>query len=188
MQRQLALRGVAQPRAGVGVAPPPVGTVVAVTSSHRTLLPRAWVAALRDSLLDPVGLDIGDVADTDAAAAEQGVNQGVFGTMRSRFDGQAGAFAYLLFVLLYFPCAATIGAIKREAGTPWAAFVAGWTTLVAYITAASFYQVARFDLHPAASSAWLAGMWSVFALVVFLLRRWERSRPEPASKPARVEA
>ena len=121
-------------------------------------------------------------------AAEQGVNQGVFGTMRSRFDGQAGAFAYLLFVLLYFPCVATIGAIKREAGTPWAAFVAGWTTLVAYITAASFYQVARFDLHPAASSAWLMGMWSVFALVVLLLRRWERRRPEPASKPVRVEA
>jgi ferrous iron transport protein B len=87
----------------------------------------ANLAALRDSLLDPVGLDIGDVTDTDAAAAEQGVNQGVFGTMRSRFDGQAGAFAYLLFVLLYFPCAATIGAIKREAGAPWAAFVAGWT-------------------------------------------------------------
>ena len=83
---------------------------------------------------------------------------------------------------------ATIGAIKREAGTPWAAFVAGWTTLVAYITAASFYQVARFDLHPAASSAWLMGMWSVFALVVLLLRRWERRRPEPASKPVRVEA
>jgi ferrous iron transport protein B len=148
----------------------------------------ANLAALRDSLLDPVGLDIGDLSDVDAAAAEQGVNQGVFGTMRSRFDGQAGAFAYLLFVLLYFPCAATIGAIKREAGPAWAAFVAGWTTLVAYITAASFYQIARFDLHPGTSTAWLAGMWGLFALVVFSLRRWERRRPEPASKPAGAEA
>jgi ferrous iron transport protein B len=92
-----------------------------------------------------------------------------------------------LFVLLYFPCAATIGVIKREAGSAWAAFVASWTTLVAYITAASFYQIARFDLHPISSGAWLAGMWGLFALVVFMLRRWERRRPEPTSKPARVE-
>lgn len=147
----------------------------------------ANLAALRDSLLDPLGLDIGELGDLDAAAAEQGVNQGVFGTMRSRFDGQAGAFAYLLFVLLYFPCVATIGAIKREAGPAWAAFVAGWTTLVAYITAASFYQIARFDLHPTSSSAWLAGMWGAFALLVLVLRRWEQRRPEPASKPAGAE-
>jgi Fe2+ transport system protein B len=39
---------------------------------------------------------------------------GTFGAMAERFDGQAGAFAYLLFVLLYFPCVATIGAIVRE--------------------------------------------------------------------------
>ena len=147
----------------------------------------ANLAALRDSLLDPLGLDIGDLSDLDAAAEEQGVDQGVFGTMRSRFDGQAGAFAYLLFVLLYFPCVATIGAIKREAGAPWAAFVAGWTTLVAYITAASFYQIARFDVHPPTSTAWLAGMWTCFALLVLLLRRWEQRRPEPASKPAGAE-
>jgi ferrous iron transport protein B len=143
----------------------------------------ANLGTLRDSLLDPLGVDIGDVSDTGAAATDQGVNEGVFGTMRSRFDGQAGAFAYLLFVLLYFPCVATIGAIKREAGPAWAAFVASWTTLVAYITAASFYQIARFDLHPSSSSAWLAGMWGLFALLVLALRRWERRRPEPAAKP-----
>ncbi len=144
----------------------------------------ANLAALRDSLLDPIGLDIGDISDSDSAAEQQGVDQGVFGTMRSRFDGQAGAFAYLLFVLLYFPCVATIGAIKREAGRAWAAFVAAWTTLVAYITAASFYQIARFDLHPSTSTAWLVGLWAAFALLVFALRRWEQRRLEPATNPA----
>ncbi|MGD2073937.1 MAG: Fe(2+) transporter permease subunit FeoB [Gammaproteobacteria bacterium] len=144
----------------------------------------ANLAALRDSLLDPIGLGVGDLNDAESAAAEQGVSQGVFGTMRARFDGQAGAFAYLLFVLLYFPCVATIGAIRREAGAVWAAFVASWSTLVAYITAASFYQIARFDIHPSSSGAWLAGLWGLFALVALMLRRWERRRPEPPSKPA----
>jgi ferrous iron transport protein B len=147
----------------------------------------ADLAALRDSLLDPIGLDVGDLNDTEAAAAEQGVNLGVFGTMRARFDGQAGAFAYLLFVLLYFPCAATIGAIKREAGPGWAAFVAGWTTLVAYITAASFYQLTRFELHPASSVAWMAGLWGMFAMVILMLRRWERRQIEPPTKPAEAQ-
>jgi ferrous iron transport protein B len=143
---------------------------------------------LRDSLLDPLGLDIGDISDADAAAAEQGITEGVFGAMVSRFDGQAGAFAYLLFVLLYFPCVATIGAIKREAGRTWATFVAGWTTLVAYITASSFYQIARFDAHPESSTAWLLGMWLCFALVIFVLRRWEQRSHLPAPKPVQAEA
>ena len=72
------------------------------------------------ALLDPIGLDLGNLSDTRAMAVEQGVRQGVFGAMQHRFDGQIGAFAYLLFVLLYFPCVATVGAIKREAGRTWA--------------------------------------------------------------------
>ncbi|MDT8387407.1 MAG: Fe(2+) transporter permease subunit FeoB [Thiogranum sp.] len=148
------------------------------------------LAALRDSVLDPLGLDIGDVSHADAAAAAQGVNSGVFGAMVMRFDGQAGAFAYLLFVLLYFPCVATIGAIKREAGRGWAIFVASWTTAVAYITASSFYQIARFDVHPQSSTAWLLGMWLCFAAVIFALRRWEQRSHLPVSKtkPAQAEA
>ncbi|MCO6411828.1 MAG: Fe(2+) transporter permease subunit FeoB [Thiogranum sp.] len=148
----------------------------------------ANLAALRDSVLDPIGLDIGDVADAHAAAERQGVNEGVFGAMHERFDSQAGAFAYLLFVLLYFPCVATIGAIKREAGRAWAAFVAVWTTTVAYITAVSFYQIARFDLHPLSSSAWLLGLWGGFLILIVALRRWERRSHQPLAKPARAEA
>jgi len=91
----------------------------------------ANLAAVSSRLLDPLGLDIGSDSDSKAASAVKQVNAGLFGAMASRFDGQIGAFAYLLFVLLYFPCAATIGAIVREAGAPWAAFVAAWTTGVA---------------------------------------------------------
>ena len=141
----------------------------------------ANLAELGDSLLDPLGISILNITDAEKAAAEQGVKQGVFGAMNSRFDGAAGAFAYLLFVLLYFPCVATIAAIKREAGRPWAIFVAAWTTTVAYITASSFYQVARWAEHPASSFAWLTGMWLAFALLVVGLRQWGRRSNKSAA-------
>ena len=52
------------------------------------------------------------------------------------------AYAYLLFVLLYFPCIATIVAIKHETGTwSWAVISAVYTTCVAWIVSALVYQV-----------------------------------------------
>ena len=148
----------------------------------------ANLRAIGDALLDPIGLDLGDLSDTGAIAEEQGVKQGVFGAMKDRFDGQIGAFAYLLFVLLYFPCVATVGAITREAGRPWAMFVAGWTTTVAYITATSFYQIATFEQHPGSSTAWLTGLWLGFALLILALRRWGHRHRQPAAQTASVEA
>jgi ferrous iron transport protein B len=146
------------------------------------------LAAVSESLLDPIGLNIGDVSDISTASKEQDINQGVFGAMNSRFDGQAGAFAYLLFVLLYFPCVATIGAIKREAGRSWAIFVAAWTTTIAYITAVSFYQIATYSDHPTASIAWLVGLSGGFMLLIFLLRRWGQREQGGATQPARAQA
>jgi ferrous iron transport protein B len=51
------------------------------------------------------------------------------------------AFAFMLFVLLYFPCVATITAIKREAGNKWAFFIMGYTMLVAWLVAFGVYQI-----------------------------------------------
>jgi len=52
------------------------------------------------------------------------------------------AYAYLLFVLLYFPCIATIVAIKNETGSwRWALFAALYTTSVAWLISAAFVQV-----------------------------------------------
>ncbi len=65
-----------------------------------------------------------------------------------RFDGQAGAFAYLLFVLLYFPCVSATSAVYRETNAGWTVFIALWTTGMAYIVATSFYQIATFSRHP----------------------------------------
>ena len=52
------------------------------------------------------------------------------------------AYAYLIFILLYFPCMATIAAIKNETGSwRWAIFAACYTTVVAWIASALVYQV-----------------------------------------------
>ena len=54
------------------------------------------------------------------------------------------AYCYLLFILLYFPCIATIAAVKNETGSwRWAAACALYTTAVAWIVSALVYQVGR---------------------------------------------
>jgi len=130
---------------------------------------------LGSRLTDPLGLRVGDLSDQAAAAEEQGVRAGTFGAMSARFDGRAGAFAYLLFVLLYFPCVATMGAIVREAGAPWAGFVALWTTGVAYLTATLFYQTATFARDPLTAGLWIGGCLALFAVVLGWLRVWARN-------------
>jgi len=58
------------------------------------------------------------------------------------------AYAYLLFVLLYFPCIATIVAIKHETGTwRWAIISAVYTTCVAWIVSAIVYQAGLLFLN-----------------------------------------
>ena len=52
------------------------------------------------------------------------------------------AFSYLLFVLLYFPCIATVIAIRNETGSwSWAAFSAFYTTAIAWIVSMLVYQI-----------------------------------------------
>ena len=52
------------------------------------------------------------------------------------------AYAYLIFILLYFPCIATIAAIKNETGSwRWAGFAALYTTATAWIVSALVYQI-----------------------------------------------
>ena len=53
------------------------------------------------------------------------------------------AFALLVFVLLYVPCVATLGAIKHEFGVSWAVTSAVYQTTVAWIIAFIVYQGGR---------------------------------------------
>ena len=115
------------------------------------------LSKLGDFFTDPLGVSVEkDLTDVGEQAAEQEVGEGTFRAMKTLFDGELGAFAYLLMVLLYIPCCAAIGAIYREVGAGWTAFAASWTLIVGYGVATIVYQVGRFSSHPMYSGICIA--------------------------------
>lgn len=90
-------------------------------------------------------------ADDETVADDTADNSGKYGVLRQKMetDGMTPliAFSYLLFVLIYFPCIATIAAIKGETGSwKWAVFAAGYTTLLAWVVSACVYQTGMLIL------------------------------------------
>ncbi|NOX48772.1 MAG: ferrous iron transport protein B [Chlorobi bacterium] len=58
------------------------------------------------------------------------------------------AFAYLMFILLYFPCVAVVAAVKKESGNwKWAAFMVIYTTSIAWIVAFLVNQIGGLFVH-----------------------------------------
>jgi len=138
----------------------------------------ANLAALADSLADPLGLAIEEQSDLSVAAETQEVALGTLGQMQLLFDGQLGAFSYLLFILLYMPCVATIGVIMKEIGAFWAAFSTTWSVVVAYTCAVLTYQIGSFGADPTSATLWI----TVVALLAFaafagLIRFGQRRAP-----------
>ncbi len=172
-----------------------VGTLDALysqTSSEGQSVPemlRAGLASipanlgdLGGALLDPLGISVGELDDLETAAAEQEVTLSTMGQMQLLFDGRIGAFSYLLFILLYMPCVATIGVVYKEIGAFWAVFSTGWSIVLAYSCAVICYQVGTFSQHPASSALWLVGIaigavLCFVALIAFGRRRQYRLIP-----------
>ncbi len=127
-------------------------------------------AGLASAVTDPLGLNIGTVDDVAVAAEEQGVHAATYSAMYQSFGEASAAYAYLLFILLYVPCVAVLGAVRREAGTRWVWLVAGWTTYVGYTVATGYYQLVNYAQNPLFASLWLAGLVLVFISVVLFLR------------------
>ena len=96
-----------------------------------------------------VGSEDGPEAGTDAVAAgPDGQTVEVDGDTAlqralQRTTTPAAALAFMVFVLLYFPCIATFVAIKNEAGGwKWAILTAVYTILVAWIAAFITFRIA----------------------------------------------
>ncbi|MGY6276408.1 hypothetical protein [Methylomonas sp. MgM2] len=89
--------------------------------------------------------------------------------LHTHFHGQIGAFAYLLFILL-FPCIATSAAAYRESTPAWSAFMILWSTGLAHLSAVLFYQLATFSEHPASSTFWLFSMIAIAVATVLAFR------------------
>ncbi len=115
--------------------------LVAGVSEAFASVPRN-LADIRDLVLDPLGLDLGDTTDIAAQVEAQAIEISTIGAMQAGFNGRIGAFAYLLFILLYMPCVATIGVIFKEIGAFWAAFSTLWSVTVAYAVSVIVYQLA----------------------------------------------
>lgn len=82
----------------------------------------------------------GEEVDTDAASSD---NHLIL-ALRENMTTQS-ALAYLVFILFYFPCFATIAAIKNESGGwKWALFAAAYTTVFAYIASYATYLIASW--------------------------------------------
>ncbi|HLF74149.1 MAG TPA: ferrous iron transport protein B [Anaerolineales bacterium] len=79
-----------------------------------------------------------DLVDEEAGSEDTALSL----ALRERFNSLS-AMALLVFVLLYVPCVATLGAIKHEFGRSWAITSAVYQTGVAWIAAFIIYQVGR---------------------------------------------
>ncbi|GLP94795.1 Fe(2+) transporter permease subunit FeoB [Paraferrimonas sedimenticola] len=110
---------------------------------------------------DPLGVDTGDSTNRAEQSEALEVDNSTFDKVKGSFTNSA-AFAYLLFVLLYTPCVAAMGALVAEFGKKWAIFAGTWTFGLAYGVATLFYQSVNFASHPAQSSAYIIAVLVTF--------------------------
>ena len=150
------------------------GTVVAAFASVGDN-----AVGLADTLLDPLGLNIGDVSDIEAAAASQEVRTETLTSMAALFGTQFAAFCYLVFILLYAPCVAVLGAMVKESGLRWMLLVFTWTLVLAYVTSTVIYQIGTFTIDPMFSALWVGGSLAVLLMFIAMLKNLGRRSIHP---------
>lgn len=106
-------------------------------------------------------------AHLDETVLPSGVSQ----VMLQHFDGQVGAYAYLLFVLLYIPCVSTMAVIRQEAGRRFMWFSLIWSLILAYGVAVGFYQLATMTMHVEQTIRWIGGILVGMGVVMLMMRK-----------------
>ncbi len=109
-------------------------------------------------LLDPLGLE-----NTKEVQGAQFKKNGMLDKMRLYFGNSFSAYAYLLFILIYFPCIATVSAVYRESGWFIAVTQVVYMTLLAWIVSVLFFQV--FSGH---SPIWISAALLLLSLIVLV--------------------
>ncbi len=164
-----------------------VGTLNSLYSNEADANPAAapfhFMAGIEAAFLSiPQNLsNIGQAFANPIAADEapHAMSTTAYGIMYQRFDGKVGAFAYLLFVLLYFPCISTMAAMRREVNKRWAYFSVFWSTGLAYALAVIIFQMFTIVLHPVSSIIWTGSMLTLLAAVVLFLRWYATNGTTP---------
>jgi ferrous iron transport protein B len=140
-------------------------------------------AALRDGIMG-ISFGIGSMVGADVIGDEETVTESleaeasVFTLMRRTFTPVCG-YAYLLFVLVYFPCLAAFGAVVKEMGIGYGALHALYLTLTAWAVAVLYYQIAE-----GGSVLWLAVAAAVMAGQFILFRAMGKRRAVEAVQAA----
>ena len=126
------------------------------------------LADLGEAIFDPLGLAaVSD--DIDTLQEDLEVDANTVSKIESSFVTSSAALAYLIFILLYTPCAAALGAVYREAGAKWTAFVAVWTFVLGWVVATAYYQFTLIG-ESATAVSWLIGI-AVFMVVVIVIMK-----------------
>ncbi len=123
------------------------------------------------SFSDPLGIEVGDLSNTDSVAEDQQVNASIFGNLQHYFSGGHAAFSYLVFILLYTPCVAAMGAYVREFGAKFARFIAVWTMGLAYAGATLYHQLSQLTTHPLSSGLWVIGIVAASGAIFWWMKR-----------------
>ena len=109
---------------------------------------------------------------TTANEISRDMNKTAYGVMYKQFDGKKAAFAYLLFILLYFPCISTMAAMRREVGKFWVLFSVLWSTGLAYVLSIMCYQWLTFVDHPGVTLIWSAVVVAVLITVIIRFQQY----------------
>jgi len=158
---------------GLAAIPDASFDFIAAMKSAVLSIPEELVA-LKHSLSNPIA----------ANGSDPTMEGSVLGVMAQYFTGQAGAMAYLLFVLLYFPCISATAALAREASRSWALFSVLWTTGLAYMVAVIFYQTATWMKHPMSSTGWIVGLSLLLIAVLCGIKFYARGSSMPHTSVA----
>ena len=127
-------------------------------------------------------LGLGLIGEDSATIGEEiGADGSVYKHIAAKFT-VFSAFAYLLFVLMYFPCLAVIGAARQEMGGYYAGVMAVYSTLLAWSVATLFYQVAEGHsaLYIALS---LLLLLSVYGTLYLIGKTEQEQKPLPVFAP-----
>lgn len=103
-------------------------------------VPRNLAGVVR-GVLDPLGLGVAAPGER-ALSEELGLEERTFVLLRRSFSPAAG-YAYLLFVLIYFPCVAALATAIREMGVGMGIALAAYLTVLAWCVATVVYQLAE---------------------------------------------
>lgn len=116
-------------------------------------------------ITDPLGIGmVTGIEDTVEMAEEAGADSATLERLRSFFN-KSSSYAYLLFILLYFPCFAALGAGVKELGKGLSVVLVTYLTLLGWSVATLYYQFTAGH-----QSLWIGVAISILTVIILSFR------------------